>query len=319
LIRHVTPRFVSGISRRLAACCLLLLVAATEPTTAAPARIDRALLLDAARTGDRVIAVGDHGVIAASIDQGHTWSRVPSPVGTGLTGISFSDTQEGWIVGHGGTILHSSDTGNTWRTSDAGLEPGDSLLDVLALGRGRAVAIGAYGLIVETHDGGATWRRLEPVSEDYHLNTLALDRDGAWLLAGEAGLLARSTDESASWEIFDTGYEGSFYGLLRLESGRLLAHGLRGHVFWSDDEGATWTPVDVERPVLLMSAVQTPTGTVAVAGLGGVVFASRDGGTSFSMHELTRLKACAKLLALEGDFVLAIGETGVERVDVSPP
>jgi hypothetical protein len=37
------------------------------------------------------------------------------------------------------------------------------------------------------------------------------------------------------------------------------------------------------------------------------------------MHELTRLKACAKLLALEGDFVLAIGETGVERVDVSPP
>ncbi len=293
----------------LAGMCLL------HARPADPARLaERALLLDVARAGERVVAVGQRGIIVFSDDGAATWAQASSPTQELLTAVGFATPRIGWAAGHGGIVLRSEDGGATWGAATAPATEDDSFLDLLALGPDHVVAVGAYGLYWETRDAGASWARREPPSGDMHLNRLARGASGALLLAGEAGTLARSDDLGASWTLLDPPYEGSFYGLHELASGRLLAHGLRGHVFVSDDDGASWTDASVARPALLMTALEVRPGLVLLASTGGHLHSSRDGGSTFRLESDLALDATAELLALAPDRLLAVGEYGIRVV-----
>jgi photosystem II stability/assembly factor-like uncharacterized protein len=55
--------------------------------------------------------VGTEGFIVASEDGGFTWSRLPSPTGADLHGVSFVNATLGWAVGSKGTILKTTTGG----------------------------------------------------------------------------------------------------------------------------------------------------------------------------------------------------------------
>ncbi|MCC6377319.1 MAG: hypothetical protein IT519_00760, partial [Burkholderiales bacterium] len=88
------------------------------------ARADKAPLLAITRAGSRLVAVGDWGVVVLSDDQGKTWRQAKS-VATRfmLTSVAFVDDRHGFAVGHGGTVLATSDGGENWtRNHDAGAD-----------------------------------------------------------------------------------------------------------------------------------------------------------------------------------------------------
>ena len=62
--------------------------------------------------------------------------------------------------------------------------------------------------------------------------------DGALVMVGERGMIARSTDNGATWEVQKSGYTGSFYGVMPVPPSALLTYGMRGNVFRS---GCTFT------------------------------------------------------------------------------
>ena len=287
-----------------------------ERAPAPPARLaTKALLLDATHAGDRIVAVGAHGIIIHSDDGGGAWKQASVPVQSLLTGVSFADDARGWAVGHEGIVLRTEDAGANWTLVTTPLHADDSLLEVIALGPLRALLAGAYGVFLKTDDDGTSWSHREPVVEDMHINRISRGPSGTLLLAGEAGMLALSENGGEDWRQLESPYEGSFYGLHELASGRLLAHGLRGHVHVSDDRGASWSRSSVEREVLIMAAAEPRPGTVVAGGLGGVVFVSRDNADTFRAVELRQLKACAELLPTASGAILALGEGGVELLD----
>lgn len=67
-----------------------------------------------ARAGDRLVAVGERGVVLLSDDEGRHWRQASVPVSVTLTSLAFVDDKIGWAVGHGGVVLHSIDAGATW-------------------------------------------------------------------------------------------------------------------------------------------------------------------------------------------------------------
>ena len=105
----------------------------------------------------------------------------------------------------------------------------------------RGLAVGAYGVIYSTGDGGKVWSQVpfEPaplpdapkveVAEDdmeaevdlgfeFHLNAIARGPAGGGLhLGAEAGRLFRSDDDGATWRELPSPYDGSFHGLLPLD------------------------------------------------------------------------------------------------------
>ena len=113
------------------------------------------------------------------------------------------------------------------------------LLDVWFRDALHGFAVGAFGTLLLTDDGGANWRHADEALENpqqLHLNGVVGDEQGSVWIAAESGLLFRSRDAGASWTTLASPYPGTFFGISRApDSGRLLAFGLRGHAFYSDD------------------------------------------------------------------------------------
>lgn len=312
------PDAAARPARRRRWTSFVLLVAAFGLGQRATAGVEpRMLLLDAARAGNDVIAVGERGTILCSADSGRTWERADVPAGTvaTLTGIAFApDGRHGWAVGHDALILGTSNGGRTWQKQWQGDNLEASFLDVCALDAARAIAIGAYGLCRVTSDGGGTWTPRTVIDGDFHLNRITRGPTGTLYIAGEHGTLLRSRDDGVTWLRIASPYDGSFYGILPLGPKTLLAHGLRGRLFRSSDDGATWQAVTLDRPMLIATAVKTRAGQLLLAGQARALYLSTNDGETFARWMRDFSNAVAELLEASDGTVLAFGEAGATRL-----
>lgn len=273
------------------------------------------LLLDIVNTGERLVAVGDRGAVVISVD-GDEWAQVQTPTRAALTAVDFADTQNGWAVGHDAVILRTRDGGRSWSLQNFEPELEKPFLDVLFLDADRGFAVGAYGLIYVTADGGETWDELDsPIREDeWHFNAITKLRDGSLFLAGESGTLARSTDDGETWELLESPYDSSLFGALPYGDKGVVIFGLRGNVFISRDvTTGEWDEVDTGTVASMFGGTTLADGRSVLVGLNGTVMVSADG-----MDEVTLLRAAAGTPLSGaigfGDALLAVGESGVQRV-----
>lgn len=275
----------------------------------------KSLLLAVARAGDKLVAVGDRGHVLLSADQGRTWTQSPAPTRALLTGVSFPDPQHGWAVGHDGVILATNDGGLTWTRQDDGQDLETVYLDVHFLDLHRGIAVGAYGKFVVTTDGGKSWTAAKPSPNEVHYNRLAPGPDDCLYLAGEGGLLLVSHDGGKDWTKAELPYDGSLFGVLSLDHGRVVAYGLRGHILCSEDNGTTWTEEANTVPVLLMGGARLAAGPVVLAGQGGNFFISRDEGRTFTHWKPADFGTSIAGVIDAGDgALLTVGEAGAVRV-----
>lgn len=300
------------------ACGAALLVA--EPARAAetsePAPLAaKSLLLDIARAGDRFVAVGDHGNIVVSPDNGQTWTQSIAPTRALLTSVTFPDAQHGWVVGHDGVILATTDGGKTWTRQDDGKDTDSIYLDVLFLDAQRGYAVGAYGKFMTTNDGGKTWTAAHPDSDEVHYNTIAAGPDGMLYLAGESGTLLVSGDGGANWTRAEVPYDGSLFVAVPLDRQTVVVAGLRGHILTSPDNGASWEPRDSDVRVLIMAGLRMDNGTVVLGGQGGNFFISRNAGHTFTAWKPAEFGSSIAAVAEAPDgWLLAVGEIGAVRL-----
>jgi len=277
----------------------------------------RSLLLDVARAGSRLVAVGDRGHVLLSDDEGATWRQVIVPTRAMLTGVSFGDAQHGWAVGHDGVILATADGGLTWSLQKTETDLETVFLDVFFSDTLHGLAVGAYGKCLLTMDGGKSWQPAAPIPDEVHVNQIAPTASDIVYLTGEAGTLLVSADARRPWQQCTVPYEGSLFGVLPLSAKSLLAYGLRGRVFASDDAGVSWTPRETPSPVLIMAGVRLKSGVIVLAGLGGNFSLSRDGGGTFEVWSpAVDTGGVAGLLETKDGALVAVGEKGVNRLQL---
>lgn len=72
-----------------------------------------------------------------------------------INSVFFLDEKNGWVVGAGGHIFATFDSGRTWNSQASGVS--NSLFDVYFSDTQHGIAVGDGGRIIETSDGGSTW------------------------------------------------------------------------------------------------------------------------------------------------------------------
>ncbi len=276
-------------------CTLPILPMAQPPTSALLALVpaqhvtnaSHALLLASARAGERIVAVGDHGVVLLSDDSGKSFRQAKAvPVDATLTDVSFVDARQGWAVGHWGTILHTGDAGENWAVQRSDVSTDRPLFAVHFFDAKRGVAVGLWSLVLVTEDGGGHWQTVTmPVPDgakkaDLNLFGLFADNRGRLFATAEKGTLLRSDDLGKTWVYLPTGYAGSFWTGLAGADGSLLAAGLRGSLFRSTDDGRTWTRLNSGSKSSITALANVGKDVFAV-GADGLVLRSTDGGASF--------------------------------------
>lgn len=275
-----------------------------------PRTLSRLLLIAATNAGKRVVAVGEHGYVVFSDDQGKTWRRGSTPRRAMLTAVAFADDRNGWAVGHDGQILASRDGGATW--VEQRYQPDDKapLFAVRFRDAEHGIALGAYGLFLETADGGKSWTQRPIMQEDKHLYAVAGDAAGRMTIAAEAGTLLVSADQGRTWAPVASPYKGSFFGVLMTADGALLAYGLRGNIFRSPDFGKTWTASVSEGTATLQGGARLADGEIVLAGSAGAVLSSRDNGASFQRVPGQKAITYSAVLTTPAGALL-LGEAGV--------
>jgi len=315
------------------------------PRAAEPARLAaHGLLLALAAAGERLVAVGDRGVIVYSEDRGTSWTQALGvPTQALLTGVCFFDPQHGVAVGHDLVALTTADAGRSWRRTHYDPAAQRPLLDVWCGSGGHAIAVGAYSTYLTSEDAGASWqeRPFHPLpaparaagaaqpgpppaaadsgSGGFHLNRIVAAVAGRLYIGAEAGHLYRSDDGGAQWRELPSPYEGSFFGVLPLGGEVVLAYGLRGNLYRSADGGDSWQKLTTGTLAMLDGGARLGSEGAALVGLSGVLLVSRDAGRSFTLVQQADYRGLAAVLALGTDALVLAGEGGARRIALGAP
>jgi photosystem II stability/assembly factor-like uncharacterized protein len=144
-------------------------------------------------------AVGDGGLILATVDGGSNWCLQNSRTTDDLESVKFIDNQRGWAVAYEhGTVLFTSDGGVTWqRQNGNGQEGLDAVSFVDPL---HGWIVGMNGAILATSDAGLNWSSQSINSQLFKSSWLMsvqfVDSKHGWAV-GRA--IVATSDGGATW------------------------------------------------------------------------------------------------------------------------
>jgi photosystem II stability/assembly factor-like uncharacterized protein len=315
-------------------------------------RPEKVILLAVTRAGDRLVAVGEHGVIIFSDDSGTHWTQASVPVDVTLTCVGFVDANSGWAAGHFGIILKTKDGGETWITQLNGIQANQLTLDaansmsgpigkmpaaplaekraelfvdsgpskpflcMLAQTVDHVLVLGAYRMAMSTTDGGTTW-----VDWSLHIGdrfshnlyaTTVIDSD--IYIVGESGSVFCSTDNGNSFPMITPPSDVTLFGIMATAAGNIVVFGVAGACFRSTDGGRSWNPVGLATMDNLTAGQVLSSGRVLLVGASGTVFASDDDGKTFvSLPGLPPMTVSDLTDAADGSLIF-VGYSGVSKV-----
>lgn len=305
LLVSVSGLLPSGVSAAPAVDAFLVL---STPALISTKAVSSAMLA-VTRAGERLVAVGERGIVLLSDDHGRNWQQASTPVSVALTAVQFVSPSKGWAVGHFGVVLHTTDGGKTWAVqldgkvvADLAMQaaqkqiaqkhpdgekalreakylvaegPDKPFLDLYFLNENTGFVIGAYNLIFRTDDGGKTWVSWQQYVDNptgMHLYGIRGVGDAIYI-AGEQGLLLKANENGDHFQTIEASpYEGSYFGLIADGAGNLFVYGLRGNTFGSTDHGASWGETGIQSQVSIGAAAKLKDGGVALVSQVGQIF-----------------------------------------------
>lgn len=275
-------------------------------------------------------AVGHDGVVLKTEDGGQSWRKVMD--GTRANELMLTHAQARLTELEAAIETAPEDQldeleadleNRTYIAEDAetfsGEGPSRPFLDVWFKNRDEGIVVGGFGLILHTTDGGDSWTawfdHLDNASQ-FHLNAITQIGDHLFI-AAEAGTLYRSTDWGQNWEMLDSPYDGSFFGVTGNDQGRIIAYGLRGHAFQSEDWGDTWTDIDTGVDSTFFSGTLLNDGSVVLVGAAGIsLHIDAQGQVISTDRDPTRLPQ-SKVIVSENKGLLIAGAHGVHAATLS--
>ncbi|MGK2942810.1 MAG: WD40/YVTN/BNR-like repeat-containing protein [Immundisolibacter sp.] len=308
-------RFVGLI---LAFLCLPgLAPAAPEPRAALKLPLANGVVfLGLAGAGERVVAVGERGVVIYSDDAGRSWKQADVPVRATLTAVTFLDQRLGFAVGHDGVILKTADAGATWSLLNFAPDTQNVMLNVRFRNAHDGYVVGSNGQLSSTRDGGTTWQRQTLSVEDWyqnHIFDIAWAPGGSTLVVAEKGVLYRSAGGTDTYVQVESPYDGSYFGALALRDGRLLIYGMNGHAFASDDGSVAWQRIDTGTRQFLFAGAVLPDGSPLLVGGGGTMVRLDPVTLRASGHQLPERAGITAVLPRGDAVYLATEAGGVQR------
>lgn len=166
------------------------------------------------------------GRILHTGDGGATWTSHAESLLVDYPMISITawDDDNIWAVGHGFTILRTTDGGSTWVNTTPESQQGspNDANGITLLSKDDAWVVLDYGNIWKTGDGGVTWttQSIPPeVSGFFLLRICAIDQQTAWVSGGTAygstqeGVILHTTDGGSTWTRLDDGTQPVLWGI----------------------------------------------------------------------------------------------------------
>lgn len=263
--------------------------------------------------GANGVAVGSDGEVQSTTDGGKTWKKSKLPTNLALLGV-HTDATRTLAVGQTGTIFLKV-AGGEWEKVTSGTEK--RLFSVDSNAEGLAVAVGEFGVIQLSEDGGKTWHSLTvdwmqigtEGGAEPHLYGVEIGSDGAVSVVGEFGLVLRSPDRGRSWSV-QSKATASLFSIQIQDDGKGFAVGQDGYAIKTTDHGKTWVCIDLGSKAILNGVNASADGRVVVTAMREMIV-SKDGGETWSAVENPEVTTAWYVGVSSSDTdVVAVGQAG---------
>ena len=174
-------------------------------------------------------------------DGGETWDRInEDSIIAYLYSLKFYDTMNGLIVGDDGTLLATTDGGNTWECSNC--QCINHIYDFCYMNENTIVSAGQGGKITCATDGGLMWDGLSQ-GTNARLTDVFFINTQTGFVVGENGTLLRTTNAGEKWDDCDTRLSSDLNAIFLLNENVAYAAGDLKKVIKTTDGGNTWNHI----------------------------------------------------------------------------
>lgn len=249
------------------------------------------------------------------------WSARPAHAWVAPTRMMLMDAARAGarivVVGEHGLVLLSDDDGKSFR--QARTVPVSATLSAVTFTDAQhGWAVGQWGVILATTDGGETWQKQRmDITVDQPLFSVLFTSGKDGIAVGLWSLMLATHDGGKTWAKVTvpkppgaSRADRNLYHIFADRQGALYIDSEQGMVLKSTDDGANWNYLATGGKGTLWSGVAMPDGRIVVGGLLGSLFQSGDGGATWSPLN-PGTKSSITDLVTSGNGLLGVGLNGL--------
>lgn len=315
----------------LAAACAVLAGATTAAETpASPAVLERPAMKTArasqmaalaiTRAGERLVSVGEAGVVLLSDDNGMSWRQADVPVALSLTAVQFLDHRTGYATGHMGVVLKSTDGGEHWTRLMDGMRAAGLTLQHAESVRAALPADADADLVKRAERAIRNAEQLVSDGPDKPFLGLHFSDAEHGFVFGAYNLILHTSDGGRSWTSWADRVANPrglhLYGMAAA-AGRLFLAGEQGLLLRADAAGEQFEPIDSPYKGSYFG-IEAADGVIVAYGLRGNVFRSSDGGDSWHKVESGVTASISGAARLPGGGLVLLSQRGDLLVGKDP-
>ena len=209
------------------------------------------------------------------------WTPQVSGTGKSLSSIFFADSNIGWVCGLFGTILKTTDGGETWAAQTSGTTT--NLSSIFFIDSNTGGATGSNGTIFKTTDGGTTWVAQVSGTGVGLSSIFFADSNTAWV-CGNSSTILKTTDGGTTWAAQTAGtlFSLGLFSISFIDSNVGWICGFFGTILKTTNGGTTWVRQTSGTTTTLFSIFFTDSNIGWICGLNGTILKTTNGGATWA-------------------------------------
>jgi len=210
--------------------------------------------------------------------EGWFWQN-PLPQGDDLRSVCFATPTIGWCVGSFGTILHTTDGGESWTSQTSGTT--EWLSGVSFTDTDNCVAVGESGTILKTTDAGTTWTSQTSGTTEWLSGVSFTDLDNG-IVVGWNGIILKTTDGGTTWISQTSGTTNHLSAVDFIDSNNGTVVGNEGTILKTTNGGINWASQSSGTYHWLFGVAFSDSNYGTAVGYAGTILRTTDGGTNWT-------------------------------------
>ena len=248
---------------------------------------------------------------ARTFDNLGPWVELNSEMDLHFHGVAMTDNATGIVVGERGTILRTSNNGQSWAQPFSRTE--NTLFDIMFLNSDVGIAVGAAipdpSVVLRTRFGGTEWRVDDLFLQEDLRAAILIDKNTG-VAVGENGTILKTSGE-LPWRAILNPANNDLFDVNSIDASTGFTIGSEGDILKTSNGGDSWVNQASGTVETLRGICFPDSNSAIIVGHSGTILHTKDGGANWASQESGTGQNLFAVSFASGDTGFAVGQNGL--------